>query len=269
VTIPPRAASECLRGAVGPDREDRVPGPRTGPRLAGRLLGAHDRVLDLLEAGAAGGRVPGPRRIWGGRHRPRVGRRSRGRAAAVIPTSTPRPHAALRDRCPPMRRGMVAWAKVEQINRYLHSIARLRGDGGEHAVLRSGAARRGAVRGPGHRAPMGTPTAAGWANAAPLQGSRAGRRRHPRDHLLAGRGERARLGGSCCPVGRPTTGAGAPRQVRVPTGMGCRKGRRRPRRSAPQQLRWWARQRDKDLADQRTGWQQRMHATLYHLGAPA
>jgi transposase len=25
----------------------------------------------------------------------------------------------------------------------------------------------------------------------------------------------------------------------------------------------------KDLADQRTGWQQRMHATLYHLGAPA
>jgi hypothetical protein len=23
------------------------------------------------------------------------------------------------------------------------------------------------------------------------------------------------------------------------------------------------------LADQRTGWQQRMHATLYHLGAPA
>ena len=25
----------------------------------------------------------------------------------------------------------------------------------------------------------------------------------------------------------------------------------------------------KDLADQRTGWQQRVHATLYHLGAPA
>lgn len=25
----------------------------------------------------------------------------------------------------------------------------------------------------------------------------------------------------------------------------------------------------KDLADQRTGWQQRLHATLYHLGAPA
>ena len=25
----------------------------------------------------------------------------------------------------------------------------------------------------------------------------------------------------------------------------------------------------KDLADQRTGWQQRMPATLYHLGAPA
>ncbi len=25
----------------------------------------------------------------------------------------------------------------------------------------------------------------------------------------------------------------------------------------------------KDLVDQRTGWQQRLHATLYHLGAPA